>query len=75
MFVSLCVLLSFSIGTDSAEAGVESKIISAVSDGAGWFKFVNGVPKAAVIKANFTDKINSTGHVKHLCIMCKLVTY
>ena len=52
-------LLHCSSGADV----VQSRIISAVSDGTGWFKIVNGVPKGAILKANFTNKINSTGSV------------
>lgn len=49
-------------GTDE-HAPVQSEIISAVSDGAGWFKIVKGVAKGAILRANFTDKINTTGYV------------
>ena len=49
-------------GEDDAER-VQSKIISVVSDGAGWFKIVNGVVKGAILRANFTDMINTTGSV------------
>ena len=55
-----CCLLHCSGGADV----VQSRIISAVSDGTGWFKIVNGVPKGAVLKANFTNQINTTGSVR-----------
>ena len=53
---------AYSLQYGSTEhAQVQSVIISAVSDGAGWFKFVKGVPRGAVLKASFTDRINTTG--------------
>ena len=60
-----CCLLRCSSGADV----VQSKIISAVSDGTGWFKIVKGVPKGAILKANFTNKINATGSVRLLLII------
>lgn len=59
---ALLVLLCLLSGSNGADV-VQSKIISAVSDGAGWFKIVNGVPRGALLKANFTNKINTTGSV------------
>ena len=50
-------------GTNGNEQLVRSQIISAVSDGVGGYKIVKGSPKHAILRANFTNKINSTGYV------------
>ena len=57
------LLLFCCAGTDCADK-VQSKIISAVRDGAGGFKIVNNVGRGAVLRANFTNMINTTGSVK-----------
>lgn len=66
LFCSLAVAFLCSLsGVDGGAndpGAVQSKIISAVSDGNGGFKIVNGVPrKGAILKANFTNMINTTG--------------
>ena len=40
---------------------VQSQILSTVSDGKGGYKVVKGVAKHAVLRANFTNQINTTG--------------
>ena len=43
---------------------VQSQILSTVSDGKGGYKVVKGVAKHAVLRANFTNLINTTGYVR-----------
>lgn len=45
----------------SGEDQVQSKFLSTVSDGAGGYKIVNGIARKAILRANFTNKINTTG--------------
>ena len=61
----LFLLLLYS-GDVNCEDQVQSKILSAVSDGAGGYKVVNGIAKRAILRANFTNKINTTGSVESL---------
>ena len=58
----LLLLFSYCYATDG-EDRVQSQILSAVSDGAGGYKVVKGVARHAILRANFTNQINSTGYV------------
>jgi hypothetical protein len=58
------LLLLCSCNGDAAPRPTPSKIISAVSDGNGGFKIVNGAAKRAILRANFTDRINASGYVR-----------
>ena len=57
-------LLLFCSGDVNGEDQVQSKILSAVSDGVGGYKVVNGMAKGAILRANFTNRINTTGSVE-----------
>ena len=62
LFILSATPYSLEVGDAIEYAQVQSRIISAVSDGAGWFKFVNGMPKkGSILRANFTNLINTTG--------------
>ena len=61
VLVFVLLLLCGSINGDAAPRPTPSKIISAVSDGNGGFKIVNGAAKRAILRANFTDRINASG--------------
>ena len=56
-------LLLFCYGHVDGEDQVASQILSTVSDGNGGYKVVKGVARHAVLRANFTNRINSTGYV------------
>ena len=58
LFFSGCSCAS---GDTAQRSTPPSKIISAVSDGSGGYKIVNGAVKGAILRANFTDRINTTG--------------
>lgn len=58
----LAVLFCCSSYADGEEQ-VRSQIISAVPDGAGGYKIVNGAARHAILRANFTNLINTTGYV------------
>ena len=61
LLVFVLLLLCSSINGDAPPRPTPSKIISAVSDGNGGFKIVNGAARGAILRANFTDRINTSG--------------
>ena len=58
------LLLLFCYSHADGDDRVQSQILSTVSDGKGGYKVVKGVAKHAVLRANFTNRINTTGYVR-----------